>query len=386
VIPARPRRFYSLDVLRGAAALTVVFWHWQHFFLFGGVVVPPTTAQPLHGVFYLFYGAGWMAVDLFFSLSGFIFFWLYAEAIAGARISGREFFVLRFSRLYPLHLVTLLAVAAGQRVFLHLTRGYFIYPFHDAYHFALNVPLASAWGFERGPSFNAPIWSVSIEALLYILFFLLCRVTRPRLAISLALSAVGYTIVARHDVLIGRGVGSFFLGGAMFAIYDWCVSTGLVRALSFVLPPALVASWLYVARVPGRLLRLGAMPWRSEHVEAFWPVPVLLFPLTIFTLVIVETRRGTLGRRLSPLGDISYSSYLLHFPLQLATALLVVLAGIDQRLFLSPVALGAFFAVLIPISLASYRWFEAPMQRWLRSRLGARARAADGRDAAAVAP
>ena len=386
MIPARPRRFYSLDVLRGTAALTVVFWHWQHFFLFGGIPVPPTTQQPLHDVFYLFYGAGWMAVDLFFSLSGFIFFWLYAEAIAGGRISGREFFVLRFSRLYPLHLATLLAVAAGQRVFLHLTHGYFIYPRHDAYHFALNLPLASAWGFERGPSFNAPIWSVSIEALLYILFFLLCRVTRPRLPIALALSAVGYTIVGRHDVLIGRGVGSFFLGGAMFAIYDWCVSKGLVRALSVVLPPALVAAWVYVALVPGRLLRLGAMPWRSEYIEQFWPVPVLLFPLTIFTLVIVETRRGTLGRRLSPLGDISYSSYLLHFPLQLATALLVVVAGIDQRLFLSPAALVAFFAVLVLISLASYHWFEAPTQRILRTRLGARVRAADGRDAAAVTP
>ena len=89
-------------------------------------------------------------MDLFFALSGFIFFWLYAEAITERRVSAREFFVLRFSRLYPLHLATLLAVAAEQTLFLHLTGRYFVYGGNDGYHFLLNLGMASSWGFERG--------------------------------------------------------------------------------------------------------------------------------------------------------------------------------------------------------------------------------------------
>jgi peptidoglycan/LPS O-acetylase OafA/YrhL len=213
-MPRRPQRFFSLDVLRGFAALTVVFWHWQHFFLFGGPV-PPTTAQPLHGVFYLFYGAGWMAVDLFFSLSGFIFFWLYADAITDRRVSARDFFVLRMSRLYPLHLATLLAVALGQRVFLHLTKGYFIFAFNDRYHFLLNLGMIQAWGFERYFSFNAPEWSVSIEVALYLMFFVLCRLMRARLLPVAALSALGFLVVTRFNPLIGKGMGGFFVGGCV---------------------------------------------------------------------------------------------------------------------------------------------------------------------------
>jgi peptidoglycan/LPS O-acetylase OafA/YrhL len=87
-MPRRPQRFFSLDVLRGLAALTVVFWHWQHFLLVGsraGGGAPLT--RPLGRTFELFYSVGWIAVDLFFALSGFIFFWLYAEAITERRVS-----------------------------------------------------------------------------------------------------------------------------------------------------------------------------------------------------------------------------------------------------------------------------------------------------------
>ena len=376
IVPGPPLRFYSLDVLRGVAALTVVFWHWQHFLLFGGPPMPPTTAQPLHGVFFLFYGAGWMAVDLFFSLSGFIFFWLYADAVTERRLGARDFFVLRFSRLYPLHLVTLLAVALGQRLCAQVAGGAFMYAFNDNYHFALNLGLVSAWGFERGPSFNAPIWSVSVEAALYVTFFVLCRITRARAATLLALSAAGFVAVAPWEILIGRGVGSFFLGGVVYLAYVRIVARGWHRWLAWILPAALAAAWIYVVLGPGRLLRLGLMPWRSEHMSDFWPVPVLLFPLTILTLAVVETRRGTLGRRLAPLGNLSYSSYLLHFPLQLAIVIGVSWLSISTRVFLSPYALLAFFAALIAISLASYAWLEAPARDWLRARLGTRPRAA----------
>ena len=43
---------------------------------------------------------------------------------------------------------------------------------HDFYHFVLQFFFISSWGFEDGPSFNGPIWSVSIEIFIYGIFFL----------------------------------------------------------------------------------------------------------------------------------------------------------------------------------------------------------------------
>ena len=205
MVPAAgtPSRFYSLDALRGAAALSVVFWHWQHFFYRDGIILPlDRKTQPLYRVFFVLYESGWLAVDLFFTLSGFIFFWLYASAVRSRRVGPWEFFVLRFSRLYPLHLVTLLLVTAGLAAFHSVGIAAFTYPANDIYHFILQLFLASNWGFERGMSFNAPIWSVSIEVLLYAVFFVFCRYWRRPLPGVVVLIALGFGQQLLHTLLV----------------------------------------------------------------------------------------------------------------------------------------------------------------------------------------
>src|SRR5690242_14476483 len=128
----RPSRFYSLDVLRGLAALCVVFWHWQHFF-YAGTTAGSVKLQelPLYKIFFPFYTEGYLAVELFFCLSGFVFYWLYSQPISNGLVSTREFFVLRFSRLYPLHFATLALVAIGQLLFYTLFRTYYVYDCND---------------------------------------------------------------------------------------------------------------------------------------------------------------------------------------------------------------------------------------------------------------
>jgi peptidoglycan/LPS O-acetylase OafA/YrhL len=285
---------------------------------------------------------------------------------------------LRFSRLYPLHLATLLAVAAEQTLFLHLTGRYFVYGGNDGYHFLLNLGMASSWGFERGLSFNAPVWSVSVEVALYVIFFVVCRLMRARLVSLLALVALGFLGVGQLYWPIGKGLGGFFLGGCMYLTYEWILRRGFDKALARVLSVLIGAAWVYVL-LPGSAARLGVAGWRPPNVEDYWPVVIVLFPFTILTLVLVETRRGTFGRRLSFIGDLSYSSYLLHFPLQLAVAILVVVVSADRAILFSRAFFVWFFALLILASLASYHWFEAPAQRWIRTRLirrGAGARVA----------
>lgn len=368
-----PQRFYSLDVLRGVASLSVVLWHWQVFFLpFNKLGVESSIdKQPLFDVLSFFYKNGVVAVQLFFCLSGFIFFWLYSIRIANKTISLGSFSVLRLSRLYPLHFITLIFVAAGQIVYTGITNMSFVYPFNDTYHFLLNLFFVSSWGLEKGLSFNGPIWSVSIEVLLYAMFFVFCRIFRQNLTVLILIALIGY-FVQRYNHAIGSGVMCFFLGGIAFIAYEKILKGGDTWKVSIWLPLITSIAWLVTISVTSSnhvlTIFIEEAPWILQKIISNFVV-VALFPMTVMSLALIETKKGTLGKRWAFVGDISYSSYLLHFPLQLATVLVTAKLAISQELFYSPWFMALFFMVLIMISLASHRYFEVPMQHYLRLRL-----------------
>lgn len=366
-----PQRFFSLDAVRGLAALSVIFWHWQHFFYNGTVASEyDRAAQPFYPILFMFYNKGWIAVDFFFSLSGFIFFWLYAERVAAGQISLRNFTVLRFSRLYPLHLLALLIVLAGQRIIHARTGEFFVYPFNDLYHFFLNLLFASSWGFERGFSFNAPTSSVSIEILIYALFFVLCikRGARPRMLFLFVLAGLA---LFRFHPLLGRGLFSFFLGGLAFYAYGAVVKAGRVERWVRPLTLLMMAGWA-IAVLEMRFDLLQSISGGSLKIgrkSAALAVTGFLFPVTILALALIETQRGHFGKRLSFLGDISYSLYLLHFPLQLIFIAAVDRLGISPLFFYQGRSVFLFFPILIGLCVLSYRFLERPAQRFLRSKL-----------------
>ncbi len=372
-----PSRFYSLDVIRGLAALTVVVWHWQHFLL-GGTDAGAfqQTGQPFYSQLALLYHWGWLAVDFFFSLSGFVFFWLYGQAVAERRVGAGAFFVARFSRLYPLHLVTFIAVMLGQAFYRSENAAFFVYSFNDGYHAVLNLFMASGWGLEKGPSYNGPIWSVSIELLLYLMFFVLCRRNLGR-PLMLAVLVVAGLCLLHVLPALGRGMISFFAGGLAYAAYGalrakpaayrWAAGLAVTSWIAVLfefrtgqLSAALtsIAQWL----IPGSR---DAMPDLLGKMK-LQGIAIVLFPLTIVSLALLETWRGTLGRRVAFIGHLSYSSYLLHFPLQLAFVIVAGALGVGRDFFYTHESFLLFVAVLIPLCFASYYWLELPAQRLLR--------------------
>ena len=126
---------------------------------------------PFYGLLWPLYLFGNGAVQVFWVISGFVF----AKVYAGQRTPGRDFALRRFARLYPLHFVTLLIVALLQLAATALVGSNLIYQYNDPYHFALQLAFASNWGLESGFSFNGPIWSVSVEVLVYFLFWLVAE-------------------------------------------------------------------------------------------------------------------------------------------------------------------------------------------------------------------
>ena len=102
----------------------------------------------------------------------------------------------------------------------------------------------------------------------------------------------------------------------------------------------------------------------EDHFYAMY----VLFPATVLYLAILETRRGPIARGAGWFGDATYAIYLLHFPLMLTTAILFRAAGGDFQALRSPLSLAIFLVVLIPLALASHRFFERPVQQWIRRR------------------
>jgi peptidoglycan/LPS O-acetylase OafA/YrhL len=368
---APPKRFYLLDILRGVAVFRVILWHWQNFFLPNNTqgVLFFIDKQPLFEWFYIFYKYADAAIPFFFCLSGFIFFWLYSTRVAQRAITLRSFAVKRISRLYPLHLVTLIFVAVGQYIYAGIIDTYFVHPFNDAYHFVLNFFLVSSWGFEKGWSFNAPVWILSVEVLLYLMFFIFCRVFHRNPIALFCMVVIGHSVVPKFNSSIATGMEYFFFGGIIFVVYEHIVMTNDTWKISVWLPFITAAAWLATVLFmhPNLDFRLGESPWIIQKITSVWSVRVLL-PLTILSLALIETKRS-LGKRLSFIGDISYSLYLIHFPLQLFAVTVTAQLNIGQELFYSVSFMILFFFALTLLSLASRHYFEIPIQRFLRAYL-----------------
>ena len=177
--PEPANKLVALEALRFLSAFAILVYHYQHFFYVADKPVGLVRERlPLHGVLHALYDAGPFGVWIFWCISGFIFFWKYRDPIADHKIDGWQFFVLRFSRLYPLHFVTLLTVALLQSMYFNLHGCFFVYQANDVWHFLTQLFLASEWNGTESFSFNGPIWSISVEVLVYLWFFLMLRATR----------------------------------------------------------------------------------------------------------------------------------------------------------------------------------------------------------------
>lgn len=353
--PAPIRHFYLLDLLRGLASLSVLVWHYQHFF-FLNCKLPQDfdrSDQPGYVILKPLFEHGYLSVYLFFILSGFIFFHIYSQAISVKSVSLKIFVANRFSRLYPLHFLTLLFTAALQFEHHRLFSSYFVYEFNDIKHFLLQLVLASSWGLQDGYSFNGPIWSVSVEVLLYIIFFFFCRFLPLRPRFLLIICLLGLLI---GGMQIGAGIFCFFMGGLVnmqfesqqkesvpgfgkiqFPILGLCLTTAAFYPLTFV---------------------------RSDHLKVIIASATIL-PAIVYFLACLQIRRPNCGESWRLAGDISYAAYLLHFPLQILIHALFTLYGFFDPASIS--TLITFPMLTCGLSYLTHRVFELPAKKLLRN-------------------
>jgi peptidoglycan/LPS O-acetylase OafA/YrhL len=376
----KSKRLYSIDALRGVAALAVVVWHWQHFYSVSGTWAANWNRadQPFYKFLLPLYLQGWMAVDLFFAVSGFVFFWLYLDPVAKREVSAGQFARQRFSRLYPIYFLTLLLAAALELTFHRATGHYFIFDANDWRHFIASIFLVQQWlPPDESQSFNGPDWAVSIEVLLYIIFFVGARL-RLRGPLYAAIMVVVGALIYPHDGQIARGIMGFFMGGLVFYATSAIASRARAKPIAIAIAVVTLIAWI-VAIVevyfgPIQAAFDGAPDSISDFFDAnsyeiyLFSFILVVSPLTLMTLALHEELFGAPYARFTFLGDISYSTYMVHFPMQLTLALLAVHFGWKPIDFMNGFAMIGFYAAMIALGALSYFYFERPMQALLRGK------------------
>jgi peptidoglycan/LPS O-acetylase OafA/YrhL len=349
----RSHKLLGLEGLRFLATIAVLLWHYQHFAfapdLRGDL---PKGQLPFYRVLFPFYEAGDYGVWIFWCISGFIFFWKYRSIVADRTIGGWTFFVYRLSRLYPLHLATLLLVALLQMLYGAQHGFYFVYQQNDVAHFIAQLFMASNWLPLRIQSFNGPIWSVSVEVLAYAAFFLTLRFVNPSPLFNLAMSVLALRLGSDLGICL-----AFFYAGGLAAIVRRAVAGAPHRRLLG------AAAACAAAMVPLAFWLSGA-----ELASVSGPLMLMTTPLVLFCCSGELALPRWTETLLESAGNMTYSCYLLQFP----TQLIIVLActALQQPI---PYRDHLFWTayVLLTFTLAglAYRYFEAPAQRLIRSAL-----------------
>ena len=361
--PRAPRRYVALDSLRGVAACMVVLLHVQAQ---GVLLFSPLVRH------------GWLFVDFFFVLSGFVIAANYSERL-GQGFSLLRYMVLRLGRVWPLHMVVLLA-ALSLKIASFVANpaaypgGQMFYGARSFGDFVLSALLLQVWQGAGSNGWNTQSWSISIEVFLYLAFGVLWVFAARASLLLAALIAIAAGIVEWFwlwdNEFVVRGVLGFSYG-----VLVWEAFRRFAHGREW---PRAAATALEAFA----MIAAGAAVWFYDPVKL--PVIDVAFALVVFVFAKDSGAISVLlaGRLPVLLGTLSYSIYMIH--LLLLSGLRVAIGKLgagsgrpvlqdiagEQVLvlgpFLSDVAGIALLAVVCVLASITYRWVEQPTRNFSR--------------------
>ena len=338
--PPRRQDLPALTGVRGVAACIVAVFHMNYWFYAGGWG-PDGPGTALATVFH----AGYLGVDLFFALSGYVIAGAYLEAFRHpSRGACAHFLVRRFARIWPLHVATLLLYVGAPSC-------------RAPGDLAGNLLMVQAWGFIGHITCNEPSWSISGEWFAYLAFpGLAWLLLRPGRRAALALAALGFGGLGLLAWLGGGSLDVTFNLGLVRAACGFTIGAALCRGFGGVEPHwAFDGCGILIIAAVGGLAMAGAP-------DLF--VAGLFGPLVLCIARAAGPLRTVLGA--APvvwLGEISYSLYLWHH--FLIDHLKNWGASID-----TPVAVGLTLCLIVGVAALSRRWIEQPARVGIIALLG----------------
>jgi peptidoglycan/LPS O-acetylase OafA/YrhL/uncharacterized membrane-anchored protein len=349
------RRFVTLTGMRGAAALWVVTFH--AYPLVAMLLNWPERARvPV-------VRDGFLAVDLFFILSGFVLSYGHAErvqtSVRGAYVS---FLAGRVRRIFPLHWVCLGVVVLLVKSAPDHWWGPGPFSSNSLITSAL---LVQTWVPSTAQAWNHPAWSLSAEWLAYLVFPL----------VALALGFVHNRVLAFIGAILAILMLEVFLLSIGSASLDHVGAGGIVRCLCEFVAGALIwkALWAEDGAVPANgdaWVALGAV---ILGLAVSLPMAQVVAPFGFLALVIGCVRPSRVGgwlfgnRVLTGLGEISFSFYLIHAPVLASVALAADRFRLqDAELPAKLTLVTAIPLLVLGASILLWRFVEIPSRQFLQ--------------------
>jgi len=330
-VHSRPAEIHIMHAMRGIAAAAVLVYH-------GSELV---TGR-------LFCQSGYLAVDLFFVLSGYVIARAYEAKLRGRALGLWAFMRRRFARLYPLYIlglaIALLSIVGFHLVHyqppsLRLSAASAVISL-----FYLPVPPLLSIGAGNPYPLNNAYWSLGLEVLgnaLYAAGIFRLRNKGLALLVGLGGAWLAYAGWAHGSLNGGAEWRSYGLGYLRFwySFFVGVLIFRLTRERQIKAPPLF---WLVLAGLCGILAYGPPLAWRAVYDLA---VVLLGWPLMVIVAAQVATpaRMAWLSHQV---GEASYALYATHIPLiGLWLAMVYPLTGLGWRLY----SASAFWAVALGI-------------------------------------
>lgn len=344
-------RIQTLDGLRGAAAICVAVMHYQGWF----------ASSP-------FLDFAYIAVDLFFVLSGVVIAMTYESRILDG-MSFSQFLGNRLARLYPLFFLTMLVglfhayalVLAGKSepgLWARVSDAVSVIPN------LLMQPSLNAEGTQALFPFDGPAWSVFAEVWINLAFFFWIQAGQRYLApiVAIAAGSLVWLVLQRGNIDAGWG-GAQITFGLLRAITGFFIGVGIYRYRAL-LANALrhVPVEIVILAILLYPILLGGQPYRDLLVV------LILIPLCVGCAM--QRHSWLLENRLVQwLGMISYSIYLWQSPYSLwfsSAARQGFKLDLESHI---PLIGFVWLAGLLAVASLSYHYIEVPAQRGIKKLL-----------------
>jgi len=329
-------RFFALDSLRGLASIGVAIFH-------------------LHGGW-----GGYLAVDFFLVLSGFILShsYLYKDTAT----TTIDFVSHRLARLYPLHLYTLSVF-----IFVYFLIDEKNTSYADGTFFTIiqQLTLTQNIGFNpSGISWNYPNWSISVEFWVNVLFILFISKSTKNSSLFVA-AIIGLIVIYKNtghldthsynyynifNSGIIRGISSFFIGILSYRIY--LNYRDDIRIKKYI-------NYIELLCIIGVIIVVFGRSGKFSGGDIFAP---FVFMFVVATFAIESGRLSKQIIKFKYLGIISYSIYLNQI-----SVLMVVRNTLGKSDVLS--VLSTYLLILIIYSHFTYRYIEKPLRNKVRDML-----------------
>jgi peptidoglycan/LPS O-acetylase OafA/YrhL len=340
------KHFIILDGLRGTAALAVVIFHFMEW------VFSDFTKN--------FISHGYLAVDFFFCLSGFVIAYAYDDRMQ--KIGMIEFFKARLIRLHPL---VILGSVLGLLAF-----------FLDPYSTEANVyetsivillfvsslllvpaPMMEGRAFNLF-GLNAPSWSLFWEYVANIFYaFILSKINRIILIVLLVIAAATLAAVAyRAGNLLGGWAGNNFWDGGARVFYSFLAGILIFRC-NLIIQNKFGFISLSVLLLLAFVMPTAKWSWFTE----------LLVVLIYFPLIVALGAGSTISPRLKKLcefsGDISYPLYMTHYWAIWIFGHYYTSVKPPMKDLVFVITGGVIFLILF--AYLAMRFFDIPVRRYL---------------------